>query len=100
MLSRINDKIKNTEKNLGPTVGYYNPNYEYFEGGIRNISLGNEHTNKRDKKFLLKKLWGSYNVRMDYLLIDNKKLNNDVLKKNNENEPEYKGNNTEQNKPI
>ena len=99
MLSRYNNKIINN-KNEGPTIGSYDPHYEYFEDRIRNISLGNEHTNKRDKKFLLKKLWGSYNVRMEYLLVDNNKLNNDYIKNNDEDGYEYKVNYTEQNKPM
>ena len=100
MLSRVNIKIENKEKSEGPSIGYYEPNYEYLEDRVRNISLGNEHTNKRDKKFLLKKLWGSYNVRMEYLLIDNNKLNNDVLKNNDEDKPKYKAIHTEPNESL
>ena len=78
MMAREEANVKNKNKIEGPSVGYYNPHYEYFENRIRNISLGME-TKKRNKKFLLKKLWGSYDFRMEYLLIDNKKLNNDIL---------------------
>ena len=100
MLSRINIKILNKEKIEGPSIGYYEPNYEYLEDRVRNISLGSEHSNKRDKKFLLKKLWGSYNFRMEYLLVDNSKLNNDTLKANDKDNSRYKPNYTEPNESL
>ena len=62
-------------------MGYYNLNYEYFDDKIRNINLGYEHFDKNNKKFRLKKLWGSYDFRVEYQLIDNSKLNNDILLK-------------------
>ena len=83
MTSRDDVDILKIKKTDGPSVGYYNPHYEYFEDRVRNISLGNEHINKKDKKLLLKKIWGSYKVKLDYELIDNSKLNNDILKYNN-----------------
>ena len=89
MIAREDANIINKNKIEGPSIGYYNPNYEYFDNKIRNISLGVEHTKKRNKKFLLKKLWGSYNFRMEYLLIDNNKLNNDILKNNKEDKKEH-----------
>ena len=100
MLSRINIKTINKERLGGPAIGYYNPNYEYFEDKVRNISLGNEHTNKRDKKFLLKKLWGSYNVRMEYLLVDNNKLNNENSHENKNKVYKYTPVYTEPNKVL
>ena len=48
---------------------------------------------------LLKKLWGSYKVKVDYELIDNSKLNNDILK-NNKNDYERIVNYTETNKGL
>ena len=83
MTSRDDVDILKIKKTDGPSVGYYNPHYEYFEDRVRNISLGNEHINKNNKKLLLKKIWGSYSVKLDYELIDNSKLNNDILKQNN-----------------
>lgn len=83
MTSRDDVDILKIKKTDGPSVGYYNPHYEYFEDRVRNISLGNEHINKKDKKLLLKKIWGSYKVKLEYELIDNSKLNNDILKYNN-----------------
>ena len=86
MTSRKNFDSLNIKKSDGPAVGCYDPHYEYFEDKIRSISLGNEHIKKKNKKLLLKKLWGSYKVKLDYELIDNSKLNNDVLKNNNNHE--------------
>ena len=99
MTSRDNVDILNIKKSEGPSIGYYNPRYEYFEDRVRNISLGNEHINKKNKKMLLKKLWGSYKVKVDYELIDNSKLNNDILK-NNKNDYERIVNYTETNKGL
>ena len=100
MLSRFEETPLEKERKEGPSVGCYDPHYEYFETRVQNISLGNEHTNKKNKKFLLKKLWGSYNVRMEYLLVDNRKLNNDILKNKDKIENDYKQNLTEPNQPL
>ena len=58
----------------GPSVGYYDINYNYLDKNIRNISLGNLINKEKNKKYLLKKLWGNYKVTVDYQLIDNSKL--------------------------
>lgn len=80
MHSRDDYMFLNPNKQKAPSIGYYNPNYDYFNGNMRNISLGNERKKEKDKKFLLKKIWGSYKVRVDYELIDNNKLSKTVLK--------------------
>ena len=58
----------------GPSVGYYDINYNCLDKNIRNISLGNLINKEKNKKYLLKKLWGNYQVTVDYQLIDNNKL--------------------------
>ena len=63
----------------GPSIGYYNPKYDCLDKNMRNISLGNENKKEKNKKYLLRKIWGGYEVRVDYQLIDNSKLG-----KNNE----------------
>ena len=100
MLSRTDNKTINQDGMEGPTIGCYNPHYEYFEDRIRNISLSNEHVKNRDKKFLLKKIWGSYNVRLEYILIDNNKLKKEIGKNNNGSESKYVPNYTEPNKAL
>ena len=74
------DFFPNTTHSNGPTIGYYNPNYDYLKQNLRNISLGNDPRKERNKKFLLKKLWGSYRVLLDYQIVDNNKLNETGLK--------------------
>jgi hypothetical protein len=99
MHGRINLKTMNKKNDLqNPSVGSYNPHYEYFEGKIRNISLGIEHKNKKNKKYLLKKLWGNYEVRMDYQLIDNGKLKKDIEEDNYDSNYELNVRNTEPNR--
>ena len=39
------------------------------------ISFSKNYDNKNSKQFLLRKLWGSYNITSDYQLVDNSKLN-------------------------
>ena len=63
-------------------MGYHNPNYDYYDDKIRNITLGNENLDKNNKKFRQKKLLGSYDFRVEYQLIYNNELNNDILIKN------------------
>ena len=84
MHSRYDDGMFLNLNNIkGPSIGYYNPNYNYLNGKIRDFSMGNETRKEKDKKYLLKKLWGSYKVQVDYQLIDNNKLNktglNDII---------------------
>ena len=79
MHSRYDSLFLNSNNLKGPTIGYYNPNYEYLDKKMRNISLGNETKKERSKKFMLKKLWGSYGVRVDYQLVDNDKLKSTIL---------------------
>ena len=83
MQSREDQLFLNSNNLKGPSIGYYNPHYEYFDKNIRNISLGNESRKEKNKKYLLKKIWGSYHVQVDYQLIDNSKLNNDIFKEIN-----------------
>lgn len=81
MLSRNEDLLLNLNNIKGPSFGYYNPNYNYFNPKMRNISLGNDYSNKeKNRKYLIKKLWGSYGVKVDYELIDNNKLSKTSLK--------------------
>ena len=80
MRSRNEIPSFNSDNLKGPSIGYYEPNYNYFEIKPRNISLGNESLKEKNKKYLLKKLWASYKVRVDYQLIDNNKLKNTISK--------------------
>ena len=78
MQSRYDTYFLNTNNLKGPTIGYYNPNYEYLEKNTRNIYLGNESRKGKSKKYMLRKLWGGYGVRVDYQLIDNSKLRTNI----------------------
>ena len=80
MHGRDDDMFGKDDNKKGPSIGYYNPNYDYLNGNMRNISLGNETRKEKDKKYLLKKIWCSYRVRVDYQLVDNKKLSKTILK--------------------
>ena len=83
MHSRNDAMFLNLNNIKGPSIGYYNPNYEYFNSKMRNISLGDEIKKEKSKKYLLKQLWGSYGVQVDYQLIDNNKLCNTIINDKN-----------------
>ena len=81
MISRNEELLLNSNNLKGPSIGYYNPNYNYFNPNIRHISLGNDYLKKeKNRKFLIKKLWASYGVKVDYELVDNNILSKTVLK--------------------
>ena len=69
-------ELINNPSNLeNPSICYYKPKYDFIEKNPSIVSFGNFNENKKTKKFLLKKLWGSYNFTSEYQLIDNNKLN-------------------------
>ena len=78
MHSRNDAMFLNLNNIKGPSIGYYNPNYEYFDGKMRNISLGSE-IKEKSKKYLLRQLCCSFAVKVDYQLIDNNKLSNTIV---------------------
>ena len=80
MKSREDQFFLNMKNAKGPSVGYYEPHYEYFDKNLRNISLGSESRREKNKKYLLRKMWGNYNVQVDYQLVDNEKLRKDIFK--------------------
>jgi len=82
MRSREDKFFYNMNNFKGPSIGYYEPNYTCLDKNLRNISLG-KIKKEKNRKFLLKKLWGSYHVQADYQLIDNKKLRNTLTTENN-----------------
>ena len=80
MQGRTDDNFVNMNNIKGPTIGYYNPNYDYFNPKMRNICFGDESKKEKNRMYSLKKLWSSYKVRLDYQLVDNNKLNKEILK--------------------
>ena len=76
MQSRNEELFYNLNNFNGPSVGYYDLKYNCQDKKLRNLSFGNERRKEKNKKFLLKKLWGSYDVKADYQLVDNNKLRN------------------------
>ena len=66
-----------------PNFGYYEPKYNLVEKRQYNIFFNKkpEFNKHRQKKILLQKILTSYDVEPMYQTIDNKKLNNDILKK-------------------
>jgi len=61
-----------------PSIYNYHPKYDLIEHRLANIFFNKNDIKRKTKKFMIKKLWTSYNPVKDYLLIDNNKLNNDI----------------------
>ena len=84
MLSRDKNGLINVSSLHVPSFCHYNPNYELIENRTRNIFLGRDNIrdiiNQNKKKYMVRKLWTSFNVTEDYKLVDNSKLNGDALK--------------------
>ena len=76
MNSRTENILKNPSFLENPSICYYEPKYNFIDQKSPIISFCSPKKQlKKSKKFLLKKLWGSYNFSSDYQLIDNNKLN-------------------------
>ena len=58
-----------------PSIYYYNPKYDSIEKQPLKILFNPNDFVKNNKKYLIKKIWASYNVKKDYESIDNDKLN-------------------------
>ena len=62
-----------------PSLNYYNPKYEFTKPRAAQILFTHKdliEANKKSNKFLIHKLWTSYNFQSRYQLVDNDKLNN------------------------
>ncbi len=60
-----------------PSGSYYNPKYEFTDHRPTQILFTHQKIideNKRSNKYLIRKLWTSYNVKSQYQLVDNDKL--------------------------
>ena len=60
-----------------PSSSYYHPKYEYTDQRPARILFTHQNIideNKKSNKFLIQKLWTSYNVSLHYQLVDNNKL--------------------------
>lgn len=58
-----------------PSFYYYNPNYDCIENRPLRIIFNPKDYEKNNKKYIIKKIWSSYDVKKEYQSIDNDKLN-------------------------
>ena len=64
-----------------PSFNYYNPKYDFVDKKSTQILFTHKNIieeNKKSNRFLIHKLWTSYNVSKQYKLIDNDKLKKDI----------------------
>lgn len=82
-------KMKDREKSIlinyanldVPSSSYYSPKYEFTEVNPKQVLFTRQDViekNKKNKKFLIHKLWTSYNIYERYQLVDNDKLNHSI----------------------
>ena len=76
MLHRSEKNMVYVSRLKNPSFGQYNPKYTYIDKN-ENVRLFNpeEKTSLTHKKFLMRKLWASYNVITQYQMVDNDKIN-------------------------
>ena len=75
--------LHRSEKNLiyastlkNPSFDQYNPKYTYIDKNqTARLFNPEEKLSSNNKKFLMRKLWASYKVNIDYQLVDNNKIN-------------------------
>ena len=81
MKSRNVSSIINNSSLNSPPVGKYYPKYTLVENSAKNIIFSPFGENKNNKKNILHKIMGSYNVLSEYKTIDNSKLfkDNDLI---------------------
>ena len=83
MQSRSQKGLKKHQE-ITPDAGFYNPNYDYILGKPVNVFINKKPMNKyKFKKIKLNKILTSYHIETNYDIIDNSKLNNNILKKFN-----------------
>ena len=82
MQNRDKKSILINYESLGvPSADYYNPKYELTGQRPAQILFTHQNiidANKKSNKYLIHKLWTSYNVRLPYQLIDNDKLKKNI----------------------
>jgi hypothetical protein len=81
MVERSKANLINVASLEVPPSGYYNPKYDYIDKKGAQTLFTHKFIidkNKRSNKFLIHKLWTSYNVSKQYKLIDNDKLKKDI----------------------
>ena len=70
--SQKTKKIKTQDelKNNTPCIGLYQPKYEYITKHTPNVLFDTKFKKKKGKRYLLQKLWNSYNnISLDYQLV-------------------------------
>ena len=81
MIDRTKSVLINEGSLKVPSSSYYNPKYDYIDKKARQTLFTHKNIieeNKKSNKFLIHKLWTSYNVSKQYKLIDNDKLKKDI----------------------
>jgi hypothetical protein len=74
MENRNSNRWVNLAALTNPSFYYYNPNYNYFEKKPLKILFNPKDYEKKNKKYIIKKIWASYDVKKEYESIDNDKL--------------------------
>ena len=73
-MQRYERFLINKEKLDLPSFWNYNPKYDLVEISSIKITFAKNRDKGLNKQYLLKKMWGNYDVKSEYCLIDNKML--------------------------
>ena len=73
-MQRYERFLINKEKLDLPSFWNYNPKYDLVEKSPIKITFAKNRDKGQNKQYLLKKMWGNYDVKSEYCLIDNKML--------------------------
>ena len=79
MVDRTKSVLVNESSLEIPTFNNYHPKYDYIDQKITPILFTHKNIideNKKSNKFLIHKLWTSFNVTRQYKLVDNDKIKN------------------------
>lgn len=77
MLIRNKNNLVNASCLKTPSFCQYNPKYTYIDVNDK-VKLFNpiERDKENRKKYLMRKLWASYNAKIEYQMVDNSKISN------------------------
>ena len=84
MQSHSYRSLLNKNSLTSPNAGYYNPKYDLIEQSPRNVFFSKKPIDKlKSKKLKLNQILTSYKIESKYCIVDNNKLNDEILKEYN-----------------
>ena len=73
-MQKFERSLVNKEALDTPSMWFYNPKYDLVEKKPVEITFGKNNDKRRNKQYLLRKIWGSYYATIDYSIVNNNML--------------------------